>query len=665
MSAISQKSISGITSITSPAGTDDQISLHTSNTNEALKIDGAGNLHLNNHVNTTGVTTASNFKTGTSDLHSAGLNVAYADVDDFIDVGSNIKLGNAGVITATSFVGDGSDLTNLPAGLGTALSATATSPLNKMYYTNQVLGVPSSITVDVPASASKAYTQYADIKVDGSADLIVAEGDDLIPDVLGLADFGTFGGGASAGRIRVNSISNAANDGSPTVQKGLVVTGVTTSTSFSGSGASLTNLPAANLTGTLPAISGANLTNLDASDLASGTVPTARLGSGTASSSTFLAGDSTYKTVTGTTINNNADNRVITGSGTANTLEGESTLTYNGLQLNISNTVPELFLTDTNSNNSYGRVRGNGGNLILSADVNNATGGSVMVFETDGTEKVRIDDGGRLLIGTILTDNRDGYNSAVQISGTTGDTASISIGRYSANASYPAIVLSKSRNAAINSHTRLNTGDYLGGIQFQGDDGTRFLLGASIVAQAASPVADYDMATDLVFSTNYGTTSPTKSMTLDQQGRLSKPNQPFVMVHINTSTDRQTTGNKLIIPWDTIHGRGTSSNVGSHFNTSNHRFTAPVAGRYMFICSMNIRGDNICYHRVNGNEVSYAEYRIPDLVWDHVDFSFVYDMNANDYYEMFSQLYNGSGHRWNGGNTANGGWDTLSIYLLG
>ena len=29
------------------------------------------------------------------------------DVDDFLDVGSNIKLGNAGVITATTFKGDG------------------------------------------------------------------------------------------------------------------------------------------------------------------------------------------------------------------------------------------------------------------------------------------------------------------------------------------------------------------------------------------------------------------------------------------------------------------------------------------------------------------------------------------------------------------------------
>ena len=42
---------------------------------------------------------------------------------------------------------------------------------------------------------------------------------------------------------------------------------------------------------------GSGLTALNATQLTSGTVPTARLGSGTASSSTFLAGDSTFKTV--------------------------------------------------------------------------------------------------------------------------------------------------------------------------------------------------------------------------------------------------------------------------------------------------------------------------------------------------------------------------------
>ena len=74
-----------------------------------------------------------------------------------------------------------------------------------------------------------------------------------------------------------------------------------------------------------------------------GSVNMAQLGaSGTKSSSTFLRGDNTFATVSGTTINNNADNRVITGSGTANTLNGESGLTYNGSVLTVTgNLLPE------------------------------------------------------------------------------------------------------------------------------------------------------------------------------------------------------------------------------------------------------------------------------------------------------------------------------------
>ena len=57
--------------------------------------------------------------------------------------------------------------------------------------------------------------------------------------------------------------------------------------------------------------------------------------------------DPTFETVTGTTINNNADNRVITGSGTANTLEGESDLTYDGTNLSIPNGI--IHTGDTNT----------------------------------------------------------------------------------------------------------------------------------------------------------------------------------------------------------------------------------------------------------------------------------------------------------------------------
>ena len=54
--------------------------------------------------------------TGAGGLNISGVVTAVAaDIDDFLDVGSNIKLGNAGVITATSFVGSGAALTGIDA----------------------------------------------------------------------------------------------------------------------------------------------------------------------------------------------------------------------------------------------------------------------------------------------------------------------------------------------------------------------------------------------------------------------------------------------------------------------------------------------------------------------------------------------------------------------
>ena len=80
-----------------------------------------------------------------------------------------------------------------------------------------------------------------------------------------------------ASEIRVNKIENRSGLGTVTfADTGVDLAGIVTATTFSGSGASLTNLPAASLTGTvadarfpatLPAASGANLTNLPAANL--------------------------------------------------------------------------------------------------------------------------------------------------------------------------------------------------------------------------------------------------------------------------------------------------------------------------------------------------------------------------------------------------------------
>jgi hypothetical protein len=81
-----------------------------------------------------------------------------------------------------------------------------------------------------------------------------------------------------------------------------------------------------------------SIADLNASNLNSGTVPLARLGSGTKNTTTFLRGDNTFATVSqeSTVINNNADNRMITGSGTANTLNGEANLTFDGTTLGLT-----------------------------------------------------------------------------------------------------------------------------------------------------------------------------------------------------------------------------------------------------------------------------------------------------------------------------------------
>ena len=114
MSQISLKSISGITSITTPAGVDNRFSLYNFDSTERLVLDHSGNLNIS------GVTTATNFKTGSSNLHSAGVEVAGVNVlgaDTPIGAGSTIYNSGAavftGVVTATQFKGDGSNLSGL------------------------------------------------------------------------------------------------------------------------------------------------------------------------------------------------------------------------------------------------------------------------------------------------------------------------------------------------------------------------------------------------------------------------------------------------------------------------------------------------------------------------------------------------------------------------
>ena len=103
--------------------------------------------------------------------------------------------------------------------------------------------------------------------------------------------------------LNVNKINPVGGASTITIAGIASVTGSITATDITaahhGDGSNLTGLPAANLTGSLPAISAANLTNIPAANL-TGIITSGRLGGGTASNTTFLRGDGTFQTVTST-----------------------------------------------------------------------------------------------------------------------------------------------------------------------------------------------------------------------------------------------------------------------------------------------------------------------------------------------------------------------------
>ena len=163
---------------------------------------------------------------GDSLLHSTG-----------IDIGSNTGIGVTirkhgdatftGIITASAFFGDGSGLEGVSSsGIGTPLSDDDTSELNKVYYVNQELSIGSTVTVNHPDSAIASYTHYQDLVVKDNADFIVTDGDTFIPDVLGIntASLPNPVSGATGGRIRAGTITNAGANGAPNFPNGLTGT---------------------------------------------------------------------------------------------------------------------------------------------------------------------------------------------------------------------------------------------------------------------------------------------------------------------------------------------------------------------------------------------------------------------------------------------------------
>lgn len=98
------------------------------------------------------------------------------------------NINSTGIVTATKFVGDGSELTGV-AGLGVPLSNDQTNPLSNIFKQTEILTIASGQTVNVEsdaASGNVCYSAYGNVVVEPGGVFRVVDGTTLRMNVLGV-----------------------------------------------------------------------------------------------------------------------------------------------------------------------------------------------------------------------------------------------------------------------------------------------------------------------------------------------------------------------------------------------------------------------------------------------------------------------------------------------
>ena len=187
--------------------------------------------------------------------------------------------------------------------------------------------------------------------------------------------------------------------------------------------------------------------------------------------------------------------------------------------------------------------------------------GSYLSLGTGGSERMRIDSSGRLLLGTSSSLATKYFSSAFQPDfqhaagfGTAG------FFRFKADADGCTLILNKSRNTSVGSHTVVNNGDTIGVIGFTGSDGTEFRTAAAIRSQVDGTPGTNDMPGRLVFNT-----TPDGSSTTAERMRINSAGN----VGINTSSPNATfevIGSARIGAQNTVAVPASNNGGGAHFS---------------------------------------------------------------------------------------------------
>ena len=232
--------------------------------------------------------------------------------------------------------------------------------------------------------------------------------------------------------------------------------------------------------------------------------------------------------------------------------------------------------------------------------------------------------------------NAVGSNSRLTVVGNTSNTSSLG-----------------NSDAAINIVNTNGTAGNTAGLHFsrQDTDGTPNYSGASIVAQfpEAQVTGQYPKGKLHFHTSTSANAAPSLKMTIDEAGRVTMPNTPSFTVN-GVAAVSTTPGNSQVLNFGSV-----ILNNGNHFNISQDRFVAPVAGHYFFsyscMTSTQSHTSNIVIRRNgSGRHSSYTQ----NATYLRHNIAVVEYLNANDYVDIV--LEHGGIHA---------GFDHFSGYLIG
>ena len=179
----------GDTNVFSVDGTNNRVGIGSTQPTVKLDVNGVvvATAFTGDGTGLTGVASTDNIITGTAATFNSVVKVGTAitlDATSGIVTATGVNV--TGVVTATSFVGDGSQITGV-SGFATALSSDTSSILNKVFKTPVNLEVAADTTIQSDAASDNiAFMREGRVHVQSGVVLTVGSGTTVLTNVLGI-----------------------------------------------------------------------------------------------------------------------------------------------------------------------------------------------------------------------------------------------------------------------------------------------------------------------------------------------------------------------------------------------------------------------------------------------------------------------------------------------